>query len=192
MSVTIVATSGAANANSYGTEAEAVAYFNARLPLATPWDDVDDKSAALAMATRVLESFAIARRVLRFQEGKDAYYVVSRGLVGLPATEVQALAWPRIGMLDHLGRVIASDAIPVKLKEAQFELAGQLAQTDRTLDNEVAVQGITSVKAGSVALTFRDYIERAVMPQAVWDLMPPWWFTEEIVEPARTLVFRAL
>lgn len=94
-------------------------------------------------------------------------------------------------MYDRLGRAIADDAIPKELKEAQFEFAGQLLLSDRTLDNPVSLAGLTSVKAGSVALTFKDYIERAVLPDMVWQLMPPSWFTDEVVEGARSLVFWA-
>ena len=72
--------------------------------------------------------------------------------------------------------------IPQALKDAQAELAGALGTTDTTLDNDVIVQGLKSVKAGSVSLTFKDMIERHVLPDMVWNLMPPSWFTEEIIE----------
>lgn len=179
MSVTIVATPGVANANSYVTVEEADAYFKARLPLTPPWEDADDKTAALAMAARVLNAVAIPRR-----RRVDDYYIVGRAWTGLPATTTQALAWPRIGMFDANGNAIPVDAIPQALKDAQAELAGQLIASDTTQDNAVAVQGITSIKAGSVALTFKDMITQHVLPDAVWLLMPDSWFTEEIVEPA--------
>ena len=79
--------------------------------------------------------------------------------------------------------------IPQALKDALAELAGALATSDSTLDNEVVVQGIKSVKAGSVALTFNDMIEQHVLPDMVWNLMPPSWFTSEIIEPAMPAQF---
>jgi len=188
MAVTIVATPGAVNANSFETEAEAVAYFNARLPLIPPWDEADDPTAALAMATRVLSMLAVPHRSLRTVDGRQ-YYYTSRQWTGTPATTTQALPWPRVGMRDRNGNVIPSNVIPQELKDAESELAGQLNATDSTLDNAVSVGGITSVKAGSVALTFKDVIESHVLPDAVLNLMPPSWFTDELLEPVLAAEF---
>jgi len=184
MAVTLVATAGASNANSYITTAEATAYFAARLPLVPPWEDADDPTAAIAMATRLINSVAIPRRKLM-----EGYYVTSRGWTGLPATSTQALAWPRIGMYDANGNAIPSNVIPQALKDATAELAGQLVIADTTLDNDISVQGVTSVKAGSVAVTFKDMIEKHILPDAVWLLMPSSWFTDEVYEPALQALF---
>ncbi len=183
MSVTIVATPGSATANSYCTEVEATAYFASRLPLKPPWEDADDPTAALAMATRVLDAMALPHRTLRY-DGDFKYYYTSRQWTGSSATATQRLAWPRTGMFDANGNAIASTVIPQALKDAESELAGQLIMADTTLDSATIVGGITSVRAGSVAVTFKDMIERHVLPDAVWLLMPDSWFTEEIVEPA--------
>lgn len=191
MSVIIVATAGAANANSYGTEEEADLYFESRLPLDPPWDQADDPSAALVMATRVLEGFAAARKRAITIDGKR-WFVTSRAWTGAISTSTQSLSWPRTGMLDRLGRAIPVDAIPQDLKNAQFELAGQLVLADRTLDNEVTTAGLTSVRAGSVALTFKDMIERQVLPEAVMDLLVPSWLTDEILSSVLRPDFRAL
>ena len=64
------------------------------------------------------------------------------------------------------------------------EFAGQLKKGDRSLDNDVIVQGLTSVKAGSVSLSFKDMILPQVMPDAVLNMMPDSWFTSEVYEPA--------
>ena len=87
-------------------------------------------------------------------------------------------------MYDANGNAIASNVIPQDLKDAESELAGQLGNADRTLDNDVIVQGLTSIKAGSVSLSFKDMVEAHVLPDAVWNLMPPSWFTDEIVTMA--------
>jgi hypothetical protein len=79
--------------------------------------------------------------------------------------------------------------IPQALKDAESELAGQLIMADTTLDNAVSVAGITSVKAGSVAVTFKDDIAAHVLPDAVLNLMPPGWLTNELVEPALPALF---
>lgn len=188
MPVTIVATPGASNANSFLTEAEATAYFNARLPLVPPWEDADDPTAALVMATRVLSAFAQPYRYL-MQGDPPYYYRIRRQWTGAPATTTQRLPWPRTGMFDANGNAIASNVIPEALKEATAELAGQLIVADTTLDNSTAVKGITSVKAGSVSVSFKDMIESKVLPDAVWNLMPPSWFTEELIEGAIPALF---
>lgn len=84
------------------------------------------------------------------------------------------------------GRVMI---IPQELKDAQSELAGQLLMADTTLDNSVITGGIKSVSAGSVSVSFKDMIDAKVLPDAVWNLMPPSWFTEELYVPAQKAMF---
>jgi hypothetical protein len=86
-------------------------------------------------------------------------------------------------MFDANGNAIAIDVIPQALKEAVAELAGQLGTADRTLDNDVIVQGLTSVRAGSVSLAFKDSIMPKVIPDMVYNLMPASWLTAELYEP---------
>jgi len=180
----IDATVGGSASNSYETRIGAQAYFDTRLPV-SGWDDADDQDVLLIMATRVLNaSLQPGKSIIYPAKDGVPYYLIRRTWTGVPATTTQALAWPRIGMFDANGNPIPSDVIPQALKDAESELAGQLGLSDRTLDNDVSLQGLTSVRAGSVALTFKDYIERKVLPQAVWDLMPPSWFTDELVVPA--------
>lgn len=183
MSVIIVATPGVANANSYETLVEAQAYFDARLVMAG-WDDADDQSVLLVMATRILNAYATGGRILVTPSNGNPYYKLRRQWSGTPATTTQALAWPRNGMFDANGNAIPNTVIPQALKDAESEMAGQLGTGDRTLDNDVIVQGLTSVRAGSVALSFKDYIETRVLPDAVWLLMPSSWFVDESIVPA--------
>ena len=189
MAVTIVATPGASNANSFLTEAEATVYFNARLPLAPPWEDADDPTAALAMATRILSALAQPLKYLIPADKPPYYYRTRRQWTGAPATTTQSLPWPRTGMYDANGNAIASNVVPQALKDATAELAGQLIIADTTLDNAVIAGGITSVKAGSVSVSFKNMIEAKVLPDAVWNLMPPSWFTNELIEAAISALF---
>lgn len=186
----LVATPGAADANSYETLVEAQAYFAVRFPIAE-WTASLIQEALLIMSTRVLDSMAIPRRRL-YRTGTTAYYITNRAWTGAPATATQALAWPRTGMFDALGRAIDPTIIPQALKDAESELAGQLAKGDRTLDNDVIAQGLTSLRAGSVALSFKDGIWPQVIPDAVWSLMPASWFTDELYEPAMRAEFDVL
>lgn len=87
-------------------------------------------------------------------------------------------------MLDRNGNAIAENVIPQELKNATAELAGQMGKTDRLVDSDVAVQGLTSVKAGTVALTFKnDILTLKTLPDAVLDLLVPSWLTDQTVQP---------
>jgi hypothetical protein len=185
MAVTINATPADPNANSYCTHDEADTYFESRLPIVPPWV-ASGEAVALVMACRVLDAALRPARVfMPASGGADAYYRVRKAWSGAPATTTQKLAWPRTGMVDQNGNAIASNVIPSALKDAQAEFAGQLLKQDTTLNNDIVVQGITSVKAGPVALTFKETgIFAQVVPDAVYDLMPPSWFVDEYLEPA--------
>lgn len=190
MALVLVATAGAANANSYETVLEADAYFEARLPLATPWEDAESKEILLVMGTRVLDTLFRGSKVLMpAVGGQPAFYRVTRAWTGAPATTTQRLAWPRTGMYDQNGNALSSSTIPQDLKDALSELAGQLGLGDRTLDSDVVVQGISSVSAGSVSVSFRDGVLPQVLPDAVMALIPPSWYTEEIIESVMSFEF---
>lgn len=180
----IDATVGGASANSYETLAEANTFFaDERLPLTPPWVASGAYNAqALIMATRGLDLLLDGKRVLVRPASGTAYYVVRRTWTGAPATTTQRLAWPRIGMFTANGVAISASVIPKELKDAESEFAGQLLGTDRTLDSDVIVQGVTSVRAGSVSVSFKDGVLPQVMPDAVLNLMPSSWFTDEQYE----------
>lgn len=185
----IIATVGGATSNSYETQAEANTYFDERIALPTPWVTTGDAAIrALITATRTLDMMAFAHR--RLVVGKSGQYIiVSRTWTGTPATVTQRLAWPRIGMFDQNGNAIDATVIPQALKDAESELAGQLLITDTLLDNATIVGGITSVRAGSVSVTFKDDLLAHVLPDAVMNLMPQSWFTEEYIEQAQFAEF---
>lgn len=137
----LIETPGAANANTYATLAEFKAYRDARLPAS---------AAAVAATDAAIEAaLIVAARAL------DASF----DWTGAAVDAVQALTWPRSGMLTRNGFAIAtsgSASITQPLKDAQCEWAYQLlAGVDTTSDNDAAKLGISSVKAGSVAVSFQ-------------------------------------
>jgi hypothetical protein len=131
-------TVGGATSDSYATLAEFVAYQATRVPALTWLVTATDaqKEAALIAAARAL----------------DACF----DWTGTAVDDVQALTWPRSGMLSRNGFSIATDTIPKPLKDAQCELAGQLGAGDLLSDNDAEKLGIASVKAGSVAVSFQN------------------------------------
>lgn len=194
MPIEIIATPGAADANSFITLAEFAYYHERRLPLDPPVITTGDTAARnVIMATRILSAMVVPKRTLRWDRNGKPYHYTSRTWTGTVTTSTQALAWPRTGMYDRFGRELADDTIPVDLKDATSELAGQLGSlADRTLDNDVSAQGITRIKAGSVELEFKELIESQVLPEAVLSLLVPSWLIDEKVSYAvKQLVFEA-
>jgi len=172
MACTIDATPGGATANAYCTIAEASAYNETHVSGAT-WAAASDdaKCRTLQTATRLL----------------DNYVTWS----GAPTTTTQALAWPRIGMLEPNYALIdpinfatiPSTDIPNNLKKAVAEYARLLLGNDPTAPSETELAGIASLRAGNVELTFRSPSEaaastsRAVLPSSVMAYIRAWTTT---------------
>jgi hypothetical protein len=98
VTLTLIATAGAANANSYADVATADAYFEAR-PFSSAWTGVTDpevKKQALIYATSVLDR-------LRWAGAKGATYA---------SALTQALAWPR-----RWATTLEADAVPQLVAE---------------------------------------------------------------------------
>jgi hypothetical protein len=132
MPLTLDATVGGEEANSYVTLAEAEVYFASRVDAEWP-ADADAQARALLTAAVQLER------------------VTFRGYL---TSTAQALSWPRSGLRDRGGRHIPSDAIPAAVKRAQMEealaLAAGGALDDLGLDAfETAQVGPLSVKLRS-------------------------------------------
>lgn len=158
MALVLDATPGGASANSYSTRAEADAYHESRLH-SSVWTAADPvtKDTALVMATRLLDAMYNWRLYA--------------------TTSSQSLAWPRSGMLAANERdYVPNDQVPPELKEATAEFARQLISEDTSANNEIAAKGLTSLRAGPVAFTFdQAYVQTKTVPDAVVNLMPPWW-----------------
>lgn len=158
----IVETVGASNANSYGTLAEANTYFGDRLH-ASAWTSAtnDNKTAALLWAAKLLDRSVV--------------------LNGTRASATQALNWPRDGMEDESGNEIANNVVPQVVKDVQFELAILLLSSDRSLENQASAQGLTSLKAGPVSLSFKDKIEVNIVPNTLIAMFPISWLGSTLV-----------
>ncbi len=167
----LITTAGAADANSYASLAEANAYCSGHL-YASGWFALSDtqKESALIMTGRGLDG-------------------MPRAWTGTASTATQAMGWPRIGMLSRNGFAIESGAVPVDLKNAQSEFALQLASTNLMATSDIVAQGITSVKAGPVAVTFKESTEEDAalarrwalemqVPDAVIALLVPSWLLD--------------
>jgi len=171
MAVTIVATPGADDANSYIDTDAAEDYFDLRAPTAPNWlaeTEEDDKARALITATRLLDQMV--------------------DWDGDVASETQALSWPRYGLVDANGIEIAGDELPDELKWAICEFAETLLVSDRTAD--LATQGISALSVGSVSIDFMSGQPpvRAVLPDIVWDYVSRWGTRRDISSGSATIV----
>ncbi len=128
MTLTIVTTAGATDANSYCSLAEAEAYA-ATVVDSTVWVAKTDeqKKAAIIQAARWMNTFQ---------------------WVGMRSSQTQAMAWPRCEqytvrfdglitdgtgyLLDQDGYQVASDTIPVFIKNANADLAMRQVSEDWT------------------------------------------------------------
>jgi hypothetical protein len=119
MALTITATAGASDANSFVTEAEQIAYMATRLNAST-WTTVtgstctENEKKAMISATRLLSS---------------------RTWQGRRTDTVQVLSWPRWGVHDPdspSGFLIESTVIPQRVKDAACELAFQFLNLGTT------------------------------------------------------------
>ena len=150
MSVTLVADAGAANANSYCTEAEATTYHATR-GFNDAWTDADktEREKALMWATRLLDQQAWR---------------------GIQTTREGSLRWPRSGLVSREGYLVDYTTVPVVIKEACAEWAFYLLGEDRTLDEGGLVQ--YHGKVGTI--TDPGMYARKVMPDGVRDMIAPY------------------
>lgn len=102
--MTIIATAGAVDANSYATLVEADTYYADRAN--AEWDALGDtdKEASLIKATAYIEA------------------TYTENWKGYRASDPQALGWPRTDVYVD-GVLLASDAIPARVRNACIELA---------------------------------------------------------------------
>jgi hypothetical protein len=163
----IDATVGGTSSNSYCTLAEARAYYVTN-PLATDpnLDDDEKLTQLLVTATRLLNEHVVWE--------------------GVTATVSQRLLFPRTGIWKLSGYAYDTGVIPEELKNGEAELARQLSLADLTADNDLAVQGITHVKAGPVELAFENPGPK-VIPDAVYSMIQHLGFLRDFSGSARVV-----
>ena len=162
MALTVIATVGASNANSYITKAEASSaggYWETRL-FATNWTGASaaNKNASIVWATSILDDWIdwIGYRV--------------------DEQDNQSLRWPRYGVSDVDGYSIDSDIVPQFLKDATAELAGHLLGLDANPTAAPDTQGYSEMQVGSLRLKI-DKADRDVytlIPDSVVAMVEPY------------------
>ncbi len=147
------ATVGGASSDSYITVADADTYHGTTLN-STDWDSAvtATKEKALKSATRLLDE--------RIEWNGSKY------------TEAQSLRWPRSNVTDPDGYAVGTDEIPTAITNATAEFAKRLISSDTTGNAEG--KGVSSVKAGSVDITFDKTDTADVLPDIVSEMLRGW------------------
>lgn len=142
---TVDATVGTDIANSYVLVADADSYFSASFGRGL-WTSTsaDDKATLVVNASRAL----------------DTYITWD----GQKTSEAQSMEWPRTGAYDKTGREYASDAIPMPVKFATYELAYHILSNGGL---NFAEQTIDSVKVGPINVDFAKLSVDAGIPKFV-------------------------
>jgi hypothetical protein len=151
-------TAGSATANAYVTIAVADQYDLDRVAVGTTWSAATTpaKTSAILWATMLMD------RLWTWD--------------GYPTDAIQALQWPRGAILKPNGwEYVDIHVIPIELQRATAEYARQLMVSDRTADSDVETQGIASIKAGPVAINFKESVYAKQVPDIVINLIPPGW-----------------
>jgi hypothetical protein len=119
MTITITATAGDAAANSFVTEAEAIAYMAGRLN-ASAWTTLSGSTCTETEKQALIEA-TLELTVLGYR--------------GARVGTTQALAWPRdwaVNPDDPTGQFYANTVIPDRVKQATCELAFQFLKAGTT------------------------------------------------------------
>ncbi len=120
--------SGLANAESYNSVAEIIAYvtaFKSAAELAT-WNAAADQEISARVGAQYIDSTCRGR------------------WKGYRANELQALAWPRSSVEDGDGYYLLSTALPAALKQAHAEASFRHASGDVLISDESAGANIKS------------------------------------------------
>ena len=150
MAVTIIATPGASNANSYITLADAETYYETRLHK-TSWSDETDanKNIALVWATRLLDEYVL-------------WY-------GFKVSSTQALMWPRSSIFDTEGDPVSSATIPSFIANATAEYAMFLLDSDITI--EPGTKGYRRIALSGLDMHIDKRDRKSVVPQSVYSMI---------------------
>ena len=150
MTITIIATPGASNANSYVTLANAETFFESRLHK-TDWTDATDanKNIALAWATRLLDD-----------------YIAWDGMI---ASSTQALMWPRTLIHNTEGYPVSSGSIPSFLSEATSEFGMFLLADDVSI--EKGEKGFKRLTLPGLDIYTDKRDRKGVIPQSVFAMV---------------------
>lgn len=153
--MTLVATPGAANANSYVDLATAASYLTTARLYVTAWTGAADdatRERALIWSTALLDRCV-------------EWY-------GIKRTAEQSLRWPRAGVYDSDGFAVDPTTIPAVLAQATAVFAAYLLTRDRLAEPDLLGLGLSQV-GGKVAVTIDPAQVLSIVPREVVLMLSP-------------------
>jgi hypothetical protein len=154
MAITIIATAGAANANSYCTLAEANTYHDEkRFHSKDTWisNGSNDRSRGLIWASRLLDEMVQWQGTIVYTTG--------------------ALRWPRYNVWHPDGYMLTQTAVPQFVKDAASEFAYHLLVEDRTEETGRDTRGFKKIAIGDLKMEIDEWTAKPVMPPSVWSIV---------------------
>ena len=137
MSIDLVVEDGTMpdGANTYADIDFADAFLASRGAAEWAVADEDTKAAAIIRATDTLNSY-------RWK--------------GLPVEDTRIMAWPRTGVVYASGAGVPADTVPIQVKNATCELAGNIVatHTDPLAQIDASVGAVTSEKVDVIGVSY--------------------------------------
>ena len=123
------------NANTYADVDFADAFLASRGAAEWAIADEETKATALIRATDTLNSY-------RWK--------------GLPVEDTRIMAWPRTGVVYASGTEVPADVVPIQVKNATCELAGNIVatHTDPLAQVDTSVGAVTSEKVDVIGVSY--------------------------------------
>lgn len=144
--MTLIATPGAPDANSYCSVATATLYLEARLNT-EPWFDQTVASVPPHWTLNVRREAALQWATQLLDEQVQWH--------GTPATDTQALAWPQQGQTDSWGRPIDATVIPEQVQRATAYYALALLRDTTEQPGQQGSGMIRRRKIGSLEIEYQ-------------------------------------
>lgn len=170
--MTLIATPGAVDANSFVTLAYALDVLELR-PGGAAFTDAPDTPQGQRRRQQegwlIQATDLITRRVV--------WLDVPANPLDLVEPEVQALPLPMAGQVDAMGRLLAEDIVPPMVQQATALLALALAQEHTRSVATADMVGLQRVKMGDIEVQLSSTQPVSVLvtlPAEVWELLAPY------------------
>ena len=156
--MTLIATVGASNANSYISVADADAYFTNRY-----------SSGSWASSTTAIKEQVLITATQRLEQEEYISTVVDT---------TQALKWPRTSILKPSGvAYYENTVIPAEVMNATAELGHALITQLTTIDEELDPRKYASLTVGPISVVHRSAMSGFRMPDIVRRYLAPYLIT---------------
>ena len=134
-------------------------------PAATSYLSIEEANDILALNIHITAEWAalVDADKERLLAWASRYLDERTRWFGHRVNEASGLRWPRVGVIDRDGLLIASTVIPQQLKVAVAEMARFLMVADRSAERDQ--DGLARLKADAIELEFREGYKLPKVPE---------------------------